>query len=362
MYEHALIIGKFYPPHLGHHAMVRYAAGLARRVTVVVMSSAFESIPLVERVSWMTESHEKDLSVTVTGIVCDAPIDHTSRAVWAAQVACMKAAVDQVTDVAVDAVVSSESYGDELSRWFDATHVPFDPDRAFFPVSGTSCRHDLAASWDLVDAPARAGSTTRIVVLGAESTGTTTISVGLTQHFRARGGVWARTGLVEEFGRQDTLDKLDNARRTRPEADVNDIVWTGEDFGRIARTQQALEDDAARTGSPILICDTDAFATTVWERRYLGPGSAHAEQESVDRHAVYLLTDHVDVPFVQDGIRDGESIRADMTGWFIDALTRSGRSWVMLTGSADDRIALAVRVAEQELRRRTTFTDPLGVE
>lgn len=361
MYEHALVIGKFYPPHLGHHALVRFAATRARRVTVVVMSSAFESIPLDERVSWMTESHEKDLAVTVTGVVCDAPIDHTSRAVWAAQVACMRAAVDQVTEIPVDAVVSSESYGDELSRWFDAAHVPFDADRAYFPVSGTSCRADLAASWDLLDAPARAGSTTRIVVLGAESTGTTTISAALTQHFRARGGVWTRTGLVEEFGRQDTLDKLDDARRTRPEAEMNDIIWTGEDFGRIARTQQANEDDAARTGSPILICDTDAFATTVWERRYLGTDSSHAVHELTNRRALYLLTDHVDVPFVQDGIRDGEAIRADMTGWFVDALTRSGRSWVMLTGSLDERTALAVRVAEQELRRRTTFTDPLGV-
>jgi hypothetical protein len=57
---------------------------------------------------------------------------------------------------------------------------------------------------------------------------------------------------------------------------------------------------------------------------------------------VYLVTDHIDVPFVQDGLRDGEHIRADMTRWFLDALTVTGRSWVLLTGSLDDRVDLAV--------------------
>ncbi|GGF98827.1 transcriptional regulator NadR [Rhodococcoides trifolii] len=345
---HALIIGKFYPPHVGHHAMVRFAATVADRVTVVVMSSAVESISLHDRVAWMTESHADDATVTITGIVCDAPIDHNSRAVWAAQVACMRAAVRPVTDVLVDAVVSSEPYGEELARWFDARHVPFDLQRSAFPVSGTRCRTDLAGSWDLIDAPARAGLTTRIVVLGAESTGTTTVSRALAEHFRTR---WPRTEWVPEFGRQDTLDK---AERT---GSVDDIVWTGDDFARIAKTQTAMEDAAARRGSPVLICDTDAFATTVWERRYLGGESHCAVAE--DQSAIYLVTDHEGVPFVQDGIRDGEHVRAEMTGWFIDALTRSGRSWVLLTGSHEERMNLAIRVAEQEVGRRMTFADPL---
>jgi NadR type nicotinamide-nucleotide adenylyltransferase len=343
---HALIIGKFYPPHAGHHAMVRFAATKADRVSVVVMSSAVESISLRDRVSWMTETHAADANVSVTGIVCDAPIDHTSRAVWAAQVACMRAAIDHAN---VDIVVSSEPYGEELAGWFDATHILFDMQRNAFPVSGTRCRADLAAAWDLIDAPARAGLATRVVVLGSESTGTTTVSRALAEHFREK---WSRTEWVPEFGRQDTIDKAAQV------GSVDDIVWTGDDFARIAATQSALEEDAARRGSPILICDTDAFATTVWERRYLGAGSHRAVAD--DRPAIYLITDHHGVPFVQDGIRDGEHVRAEMTGWFIDALTRSGRSWVLLTGSHDERMELAIRVAEQELARRTTFADPLS--
>ena len=34
---HALIIGKFYPPHAGHHLLVQSAAATCERVSVVVM-------------------------------------------------------------------------------------------------------------------------------------------------------------------------------------------------------------------------------------------------------------------------------------------------------------------------------------
>ncbi|MBJ7290912.1 AAA family ATPase [Williamsia sp.] len=359
MYQHALVIGKFYPPHAGHHALIRYAATVAEEVTVVAMSSAAESIPLAHRVGWLRESHRDNASVQITGIVCDAPVDLESRAVWAAQVACMRAAVAQVSTHRIDAVVSSESYGRHLATWFDAAHVSFDAERRQLPISGTRCRADLAESWTYLDTPTRVGLTTRVVVLGSESTGTTTVSQAVAQHFRDRGGIWASTQWVPEYGRDATVEKLARLQATARGADMNDVTWSGDDFVHIARTQQDREDTAARTGSPLLVCDTDAFATTVWERRYLGPRSRCAAAEVRDSGSIYLITDHVDVPFVQDGIRDGEHVCAEMTGWFIDALTRSGRSWVLLTGSLDERIALAIRVADQALAVRSTLSDPL---
>ena len=68
----------------------------------------------------MQESHESDRTVTVTGIPCDIPMDLESETVWAAQVACMRAAVHAVTGIPVDAVVSSEKYGDQLAQRFSA--------------------------------------------------------------------------------------------------------------------------------------------------------------------------------------------------------------------------------------------------
>lgn len=357
MFRRALVIGKFYPPHAGHHMLIRHAAEIADSVVVVAMSTASETIPLADRVAWLSESHRDDPTVVVTGIRCDAPVDLHSTPVWAAQVACMRAAIRHVTDEVVDVVVSSEAYGSELARWFDADHVAVDPDRHHIPISGTACRADLAGNWRQLDAPARAGLTTRVVVLGSESTGTTTVSLALAQRFRDRGGIWSDTRWVPEYGRDATEEKLQALRERDPAADMSELTWTGDDFAHIARTQQELEDAAARDGSRLLVCDTDSFATTVWERRYLGPHSRFARSTD-DLRSIYLVTDHEGVPFVQDGIRDGEHIRTEMTGWFIDALTRQGLSWVLLTGSLDDRLDLATRVVDGLLEHRARFTPP----
>jgi len=121
----------------------------------------------------------------------------------------------------------------------------------------------------------------------------------------------------------------------------------------------AAGEQAAAAGSPLLVCDTDAFATSVWERRYLSERARGLQRwatTDLPRHDVYLLTSHEGVPWHDDGLREGDlRVRAAMTGWFARALTAAGQSWVLLTGSAAERLALAVRVADAVLARRAAF-------
>jgi HTH-type transcriptional repressor of NAD biosynthesis genes len=363
-YRHGLVVGKFYPPHAGHELLVRTAAERAGRVTVVVMAGRDDSIPMADRVRWLRAIHAAASHVSVVGMPCDIPFDLDHEQVWAAQVALMQAAARQVTDQPVDAVFSSEVYGDGIAERLGAAHVCVDLDRVAVPVSSTACRDDLAGMWDHLHPIVRAGLAIRVVVVGAESTGTTTVSRALADYYRARGGVWARTGWVPEYGRDYTVEKWAQARREaaaagRPAPSMDDLVWTADEFARIALRQTELEGAAAAAGSPVLICDTDAFATAVWERRHLGPDSAAAASAaSQPRHDIYLLTDHVGVPFTQDGLRDGEHIRAEMTGWFVDALTQAAHSWVLLTGTLDERVRLGVRTIDRLFAGRTRFTAP----
>ena len=360
-YRHGLVVGKFYPPHAGHHYLVRTAAGQCEKVTVIVAGSQAESIGLDERVGWMREEHTVDRNVDIIGVLDDAPVDYRSPQAWATHLAVFDAALRRTGADRIDAVFSSEKYGDELAAHYAAVHVEVDRERLTFPVSGTACRDNLSEMWTYLAPATRAGLATRLVVVGAESTGTTTVSRALADRFRWRRGIWAQTQWVAEYGRERTQQKLDKLRSTDPSAQLDEVGWTGEDFSHIANVQTKREEAAARLGSPLLVCDTDAFATQVWERRYLGEQSVHATAVPVPRHDVYLVTDHAGVPFVQDGLRDGELIRADMTRWFLDALTGAGHSWVLLTGSLDDRVELAVAVAEQMLRLRATFGQPIPI-
>ena len=62
------------------------------------------------------------------------------------------------------------------------------------------------------------------------------------------------------------------------------------------------------------------------------------------------------MPWHDDGLREGDlEVRAAMTGWFAQALTAAGHSWVLLTGSVAERLALAVRVTDAVLARRAAF-------
>ncbi|MEE6258825.1 AAA family ATPase [Plantactinospora sonchi] len=357
-FRHGMVVGKFYPPHAGHHRLIGTAAAACARVTVVVAPSSVESIPLADRLRWLREVHSATPWVRFVGVVDDHPVDYADPRAWEAHCAVFRRAVG---DTAVDAVFSSEAYGEELARRFAATHVCVDRDRAVVPVSGTAVRADPVAYWRHLAPPVRAWFTRRVVAVGAESTGTTTLSRALAAALRARGGVWADTRWVPEYGRELTGRKLAALRAVDPAATVFDVTWTAEDFVEVVRAQNAAEETAARDGAPILVCDTDARATAVWEERYLGATSP-AVREAAAMADLYLLTDHVDVPFEDDGLRDGAHLRAWMTGRFRAELRAAGAPFILLTGPPEVRLATALAACDALLAGGWSLADPLPAD
>ena len=164
---------------------------------------------------------------------------------------------------------------------------------------------------------------TRVVILGAESTGKTTLAIALAEHYQ--------TTWVPEFGRLYT-----EARRPRGE------LWRSDEFTFIATEQVRMEDALERSANRVLICDTDAFATAIWHERYLGQPSPDVLAVAAGRrYDLYLLTD-VDTPFVPDDIRDGESIRGWMHKRFQNELSRMGVPVLLLSGPHEQRLAAAI--------------------
>jgi HTH-type transcriptional regulator, transcriptional repressor of NAD biosynthesis genes len=363
-FPHGLVVGKFYPPHRGHQHLIEQAAAQCAEVTVLVMAAGCETLPLADRVAWLRAACRGLPAVTVAGVRCDVPVEFGDTAIWTAQVAVMRAALDGNGRPPVDAVFSSEHYGTELAARFSARHVCVDPSRLAVPVSASQVRADLAGFWDHLVAPAQAALATRVVVVGAESTGTSAIAGLLADHYRLRGSAWARTRCVSEAGRDYTVTKWQQAKAAAetaglPEPPLEELAWTAEDFDAVAAEQTRREDQAAAAGSPLVVCDTDAFATSVWERRYLGNRARGLQRwatTALPRHDVYLVTSDEGVPWHDDGLREGDlAVRAAMTGWFTTALTAAGHSWVLLTGSIADRLALAVQVTDSMTEQRAKF-------
>ena len=360
--RHGLVIGKFWPPHAGHHFLIRAAAATCEKVSVVVMAASSEGLPMAARRDWLADTHRDTPNVRVLAIRDDVPVDYNDAGIWDQHVALMRAALEEGDRQgppvgAVTAVFTSEPYGVDLARRFNAVPVTLDAARECVPVSGSAVRADPLAHWHHLAPATRAGLARRVVVIGAESTGTTTLSRALTEYWCAQGAPHHETRWIGEYGRDYTIEKLGEARAAallqgQPAPGMESLVWTTQDFERIARVQNAWEDAAAHSGGPLLICDTDALATAIWHERYLGSEAPTVWAISEERRAsLYLVTDDADVPFHQDGIRDGEHLRRWMTGRFVEVLEERGLPFVLLRGAHEERMRRAIEVTGGLLER-----------
>ncbi len=354
-HRHGVVVGKFYPPHLGHADLIERAAAVCDRVTVVVAASAVETIPLGDRVRWLAWHHAVTPHVTVVGAVDDHPVDYDDPAIWDLHMDVFISAIAEVAPgVPVDAVITGEDYGDELARRLQAESIRVD--RSVTGHSGTAARADLAGRWATLIPAARMGLARRIVVVGAESTGTTTLATDLARHLDVP--------VVAEYGRSWSAAKLAAARQEAaasglPAPSFEGLTWTSDEFTQIASVQQAAMDRVAEAHA-LVVSDTDPLATSVWHDRYVG-GSHQAALDIARTHPahLYLLTSPDGVAFEDDGLRDGEHLRVDMTEMFSTSLDRQPAPWALLEGSRPERLGRAL--AQVALHARLPhLADPLG--
>ncbi len=161
----------------------------------------------------------------------------------------------------------------------------------------------------------------RVCLLGAESTGKTTLAAALAASYNT---LWN-----PEFGRPYT--------ELGREADAR---WTSDEFTYIARIQCWYEDFLAGYANRLLFCDTDAFTTAVFHEMYLGT-TATAFPELASRTYDLYLVCGLDVPWAHDTIREFEEQRRRMHDRYLERASASGVPWLLLEGVPDRRLAEA---------------------
>ena len=164
----------------------------------------------------------------------------------------------------------------------------------------------------------------KVVLFGPESTGKTTLSKQLADHYQT---LW-----VPEYAREYLQEKWDREQKS----------CEPEDLLPIAYGQMNLENTLAKKASKILICDTDLLETKVYsEAYYLGYADPllekHALQNSYD---LYLLT-YIDIPWVKDDLRDKPDERERMFSYFHETLKKYNRNFVTLKGDKEQRFKFA---------------------
>lgn len=309
-----VVIGKFLPPHRGHRFLIETALSRCDRAVVIICGKPTDPIPPESRHAWLVE-----LIPAAEIMLIDDRYDENDSRIWAENTIGWLGR-------SPDAVFTSEDYGDRYAALMGSHHVMVDRARIRIPCSGTAVRNDPWAMGEYLDPLVRAWFVKRIVIVGAESTGTTTLAMDLAAALE--------TCWVAEYGREYSADKQSRG----------ELNWDTAEFIAIGKEQTHRENVAAREANRFLICDTNAFATTLWHRRYMGGDDPAVTAMGAACYAdLYFLTGD-EIPFVQDGLRDGEHLRHDMHLWFEQALAAHQTPWVTLKGSRSERLAAALEI------------------
>jgi HTH-type transcriptional regulator, transcriptional repressor of NAD biosynthesis genes len=111
---------------------------------------------------------------------------------------------------------------------------------------------------------------------------------------------------------------------------IDDIIKIG-----YAQTQRIL--DKTKTSNKILFCDTDVITTQIYCKHYLGevPPILY-ELEKQITYDQYFLFD-IDVPWVEDGMRDLGTRRQEMYTVFKNELLKRGIQFIEIRGDFNQR-------------------------
>lgn len=163
-------------------------------------------------------------------------------------------------------------------------------------------------------------SVRRIAVLGAESSGKSTLCGALARRYAT---VW-----VPEYLREFV--------------DTHGRVPFEEDQAGIAHTQRAREDAAAAEANAFLFCDTTPLMTALYSQVYWGRVDADlarlAATHATHDYALTLVT-APDTPWVADGLmRESEEMRQRVFAMLVRELDARGIRFVLLEGDLPHRL------------------------
>jgi NadR type nicotinamide-nucleotide adenylyltransferase len=169
----------------------------------------------------------------------------------------------------------------------------------------------------------------KIVVIGPESTGKSSLCEALAAHFG--------TGWVPEYAREYLME--------------HGMDYSYPDLMTIARGQLALEDSHARNSRSLLFIDTDMYVMKVWSEYVFGRCDAWIlDQVASRKYDGYLLC-RTDLPWVRDDLREYPDLesRERLFHIYRDCMVNQSTPWAEVGGVGEDRIAAGIEAVERFL-------------
>lgn len=190
--------------------------------------------------------------------------------------------------------------------------------------------------------PPRPFKPLHIALLGAESTGKSTLSVALLEALRAQTRL--RCALVPEYLRE----WCEREGRT-PRADEQLAI---------AQTQWQRA-EAAALDHDLVLHDTTPLMPAVYSEMLFGDTSLHPFALRIQARMDATLLLATDLPWVADGLRDGPHAQAPTDRLIRRALRSAGLGFSLVSGQGPDRLAQALNALGPLLRPHLARQDGL---
>lgn len=323
--QRGFVFGKFYPFHVGHEALIRFARSKCDELIVLVCVSDRELISAEQRLSWFQKTYAGDPQIKIQTLQYrEDELPNTS--VSSEIVSKLWSERFRKELPPVNLVVTAEDYGDYVARFLGIEHRRFELPKH---ISATMIRNDLQKHWESLNKVAREDLLTKVVILGTESSGKSTLAQYLARRF---GG-----GLVTEVGRDLVPDSA---------------ACTPHDLEDIAKAHAERIEKEAAQATRVLFIDTDIHTTMSYSEFLFGKQLAVSpELRAANKAHLYLYLDN-DAPFVQDGTRLDEEQRNALDVSHRRVLEREGIEYQVLRGTWEEKYEQAARLVEYTLSLR----------
>lgn len=309
MYKKGLVFGKFMPIHKGHLALIDFASQQCESLIVSMSYKLDEPIDPHLRFSWLQQIFADKPNIELAFVLDDfddaeLPLFEATK-IWADFI--KKRFPD------IETFFCSEDYGEPLAHHLGLPCCIFDKKRTTLPISATKIRTQPLKYWNYIPSVVQPYFVKKICIYGPESTGKSTLTKDLAQHFK--------TEFVHEVAR-NILDSND---------------FTLDDILRIGHAQIKAVQEKTQTANKLLFCDTDTITTQIYAKHYLDtvPEELYILETSV-HYDLYCLLD-IDVPWVADELRDLGDKRIEMYQIFKENLEKRGIPYLHISGNWENR-------------------------
>ena len=312
---------------MGHKALVEFGASHCDELTVLVCASSKEAIPGTVRSQWILEAFLFNRNIKVVTYQYDESVlPNTSESsrdvsrIWAKEFSRL------LPDMYI--VSTSEPYGEFVAKYMGVHHISFDNDRSSVSISGSDLRESLHENWDFLPNSVKSYFQKKVVILGTESVGKSTLTNHLSIQFKS--------SVDSELGRDVIPDSKS---------------FSVDQLRQIAEGHAQNINDATRQLQPLIIVDTDIHITQSYAKHTFGEYLDFTESLYDSNRADLYLYLNKNIPYIQDGTRLDENERNKLDISHRDTLRHFGVEFKELTGTYEERNNKAYELVEELVNR-----------